>query len=179
MSSAPSRRSGGFTLLELIVVLAIVGILVGLAMPSLSGVGVERLPLEEARRMRALLALASDEAALTGRTYGLLLHPRGYRFLARDDGFSPWQDAENEGVFRSRSLPSPVSLRLWQDEHAVGLLANVTEPQVLLYASGEMTPFRVEFPMVNATRQVSLKGRLTGGVDLLQEPVGATRRHPR
>jgi len=71
---APSPR--GFTLIEILVVLALIGLLTGMAVLSagVSGSGVER----EARRLSAALRMAADESRLQGRVLGLRFDSQGY-----------------------------------------------------------------------------------------------------
>lgn len=67
-----SRRQRGFTLLEIALVLAIVAILVGLAIPRLPSLG--RTDLEaSADRLATTMTYLADEASLRGRIYRLRL----------------------------------------------------------------------------------------------------------
>ncbi|MCX5685229.1 MAG: prepilin-type N-terminal cleavage/methylation domain-containing protein [Planctomycetota bacterium] len=68
-SRAP--RGGGFTLLELIVVLCLMGILLGLAAPSLRGFFASRKTADAAAQMLALTQLAGTRAASQGTVYRL------------------------------------------------------------------------------------------------------------
>jgi prepilin-type N-terminal cleavage/methylation domain-containing protein len=64
-------RGGGFTLLELIVVLGLVGVLLGLAAPSLRGFFASRQTADAAAQMLALTQLAGTRAASQGTVYRL------------------------------------------------------------------------------------------------------------
>jgi type II secretion system protein H len=72
-SAAPERRrQQGFTLLEIALVLAIVAILVGIAIPRLPSLG--RTDLEaSADRLATTMTYLADEASLRGRIYRLRL----------------------------------------------------------------------------------------------------------
>ena len=61
----------GFTLLELIVVLGLVGVLLGLAAPSLRGFFASRQTADAAAQMLALTQLAGTRAAAQGTVYRL------------------------------------------------------------------------------------------------------------
>ncbi len=69
LTAAPGRR--GFTLLELIIVLGLVGVLLGLAAPSLKGFMGTRQTAEAADQILALTELASSQAAALGSPYRL------------------------------------------------------------------------------------------------------------
>lgn len=82
------RRAHGFTLVELMVVLAVIGLAgaaVALTLPPADDV-----LLEEADALAARLAHARDEAILGMRTVEVAVGPRGYGFSRRRfDGWEP------------------------------------------------------------------------------------------
>jgi general secretion pathway protein H len=85
-------RAGGFTLLEMLVVLLIAGILVSLASLSLS-----RNPRtdlnEEAQRLALLFESAGDEAQVRARPIAWQPVEGGFRFDVRtEDGWRPLRD---------------------------------------------------------------------------------------
>jgi len=99
-------RSAGFTLLELLVVVAIIGIAaltVTLSVGSREG----RLVDEETARLGALFRLAQDEARVTGRTLVWEADLGGYRFRAADG--EPLADAAGDGMLRARAWPFEVT----------------------------------------------------------------------
>ena len=68
MNHLSVRNSRGVTLVELMIVLAILGILVGLVVPNYSGLVAERSVAAETRRMIDILKLARSEARARGAT---------------------------------------------------------------------------------------------------------------
>jgi prepilin-type N-terminal cleavage/methylation domain-containing protein len=69
--AASDTRSKGFTLLELIVVLGVVGVLLGMAAPSLKNFMKARQTANAAGQMLSLTQLASSRAAAQGSLYRL------------------------------------------------------------------------------------------------------------
>jgi general secretion pathway protein H len=100
------RLSSGFTLLELLVVMVIVGITLGAvsfnAMPS------ERQVLQnDAQRIALLLQSARDEAIVRNRPIAFEADADRYRFLLFGDG--KWQALQQDDMFREREFKrSPV-----------------------------------------------------------------------
>jgi general secretion pathway protein H len=87
MRGSFERRSSGFTLIELALVLLILGILATLAAPSLSWLGAAHLDTD-ARRLAATISYLHDEAALRGRVYRLTLDLDASRYdiaVGRED----------------------------------------------------------------------------------------------
>lgn len=72
----------GFTLAELLVAIAILGIMAAIATPSLQKMACEVRLKSSARQISALLRHAKEEAALGGRTYVVILTlPNHYELI--------------------------------------------------------------------------------------------------
>lgn len=99
----------GFTLLELLVVLVIVGIMLGFvtlnAMPS------SRQALQnEAQRIALLLQLARDEAIVRNRPLAFEVDQYRYRFWILDEN-NVWQTIDKDDMLREREFQrAPVNL---------------------------------------------------------------------
>lgn len=100
----------GFTLLELLVVIVILGITLGAvafnAMPD------ARQTLQnEAQRIALLLQLARDEAIVRNRPVAFEAEPDRYRFLVRED--NAWQVISGDDLLRERSFKrAPLALAI-------------------------------------------------------------------
>ena len=97
-------RCGGFTLLELLVVLVIAGLTLGMvsfnAMPS------ERQVLQrESQRISLLLQMARDEAIVRNRPIAFEADEHGYRFLIREENV--WQLLDQDELLRARQFERP------------------------------------------------------------------------
>jgi len=137
------RRQQGFTLLEVLVVLVIIGVVIGFAVLS-----VDTRPEElrrEGNRIASLLELTSEEAVMNGREYRLVLHRHAYSFELLQD--NKWRKSEDE-LLRARQLPDGMALELRLEDQPQQLsdaeAPAPTEPVALfLLSSGEISPFEL------------------------------------
>lgn len=112
--------AAGFTLLELLVVVFIIGIMATMFTISVGVAGgTDRELRRESERLESLLALALEDAVFQSHELGLRLYPQRYEFSTyeRGDPFDPeddkWVPIERD-VFAPRELPrsSPSSSTL-------------------------------------------------------------------
>ena len=133
-------RLTGFTLLELLVVLVIVGITLSFAVLSLGLRSDKDIVLEESRRLTALMQLASEEAVLQGRELAMQFEGNDYRFLILEK--DRWQVIETDKLFRQRSLPEGLQAELVVE--GIGKPPASTSGRLIyFYSSGEVSPFQL------------------------------------
>ena len=108
--------SSGFTLVELLVVMVIIGITLGLA--TLNALPSPRQDLEnEAKRIALLLQLARDEAIVRNRLVAFEANGERYRFMVRGD--TGWEPVTRDDLLRERSFKNP-PLRLVLEPSGTG-----------------------------------------------------------
>ncbi|MGK2943065.1 MAG: type II secretion system minor pseudopilin GspH [Immundisolibacter sp.] len=137
-------RQRAFTLLELVVVLALIGVILSFARLSLGDGGAAARHEQDARTLLAALRLAHDEAVLDGREFGLRLAGDGYDFMQLAG--KTWQPLAGRQPLRARRMSAGQHLSLRVDGYPVPLAENLAasgRPQVFLLSSGEATPFCV------------------------------------
>lgn len=123
----------GFTLLELMVVMVLIGILLGMVGLA-TGSNPARLARQEANALIQLLQTLREQAVLEGREYGLRLEPDSYQVLSlkgRD-----WHPAGS--AYR---LPQGLQLHLESPGQTSTLSARGNQPQLLVFSSDENTAF--------------------------------------
>lgn len=140
---------GGFTLIELMVVLIIIGLLASLAMTGLSGNHSNREVKEAASNLRLLMQEASDRAVLDNQEIGLVMDDQGYSFLVFDENEKTWRSMLKK-PFSPRSFPETLTLVKHVDLDIPSMNASDESeriPDIVFFSSGEHTPFRLEFSL--------------------------------
>jgi len=131
-------RSSGFTLIEIMVVVLIIGLMVALLTVNLSR-DLDRLARLESDRFMAIVNEVRDEAIIAGESYILTVDERNitYRFSGtREDSA-----AESDGLFKARVLQEGIKLN-WE------VLEDISDEEVsnvVITPLGEITPFEVRF----------------------------------
>lgn len=158
--AAPGQRSAqGFTLIEILVVVVILAVLAAAVSIAMAGAGGERQLEREAERLQALLGYACEHAEIGGRAVGLSLLPEGFVFSQRSD--DSWQPFE-QGELRRRDWPANLRAVLSRDGKRIDITPQPPqEPPVICFATGELTPFRLEL----ALPDLALRWRLEAGAD--------------
>jgi general secretion pathway protein H len=157
-----SARQGGFTLLELLTVIFIIGIIVSFASLSVGQNTGHKLQ-DEAERIYNLLRLASEEAVLGGRELALELTPHSYRFLSLQGG--DWEPIEDDKILRQRELEEIIEMDLVLEGAEANLRDKDHPPRILVLSSGEMTPFELVLKLEDAT-PLQIQGDLNGKLHL-------------
>ena len=163
----------GFSLIELLVVVFIIGLFAGMAVLSLNVIGADRELEREALRLRSLLDTLMDEAVLQTRDYGVLFTNNGYRFFVYDYQTLGWLDPVGDELLREHRLTEPLAMALFLEDREVVLdseyepeFGQQPQPQVMLLASGEITPFEARLFRDPTGGRYLLEGTLDGSLEV-------------
>ncbi len=176
--TSPPRRRAGFSLLEVLVVVFIIGILATMFTLSVGILGTDSELDEETGRLQALLDLAREEAVTRGLEFGVHFYPDGYEFATYQEDFveyfDPGDDSQDQSewtvlsfdtMLKPRTLPEGVVIELQIDGREIVLDAknesrvdepdddpttdgdedDAYRPQILLFSTGDMSPFTIRF----------------------------------
>lgn len=154
------RKQLGFTLLELLMVLLVIGIMAGLTVMSIGG-NPEREFRRDVARVQQMLIAAADEAPFAGEELGFWVDAEGksYSFYRFDDAALEWQPYEKEH-FNRHALPEQYKLEIESIGDPVdmaGLYRAVYKlddkikefdekplvPWLVFFSDGQYTPFRL------------------------------------
>jgi general secretion pathway protein H len=171
-----SRPQRGFTLLELLVVVAIIGLLAQAVTLSMSALGNDRELEQETGRLGSLIDLLNEEALMQSRDYGIMFTETGYRFYVYDYQQLKWADPQGDRLLGRYTLPPQLTMALLIDGREVPLEPDFesqdvenAEPQVMLLASGELTPFMIEMARDGIDGRFELTAELNGTVKIAEE----------
>ena len=121
-SPTPRRFSqSGFTLLEIMIVVVIIGILVTGALLSLGAIGKDSGLQQERDRLSALIAYGRERGAMLTLEYGIRCGQHGYRFVYYDNRLMRWTPETVDDTLRARNLPSGLQLDLSIEGHQIVL----------------------------------------------------------
>jgi general secretion pathway protein H len=153
-------RSAGFTLIEILVAMAIIGVLSAILV-LLAAPGEATQARNEARRLAALLELAFGEARASGQSIAWSPSADGYAFLRKgEDG--EWHGIAADTAYRPRSLPAGVSLG------AVLLDAQPLRPGERVVISPYGLGGAIQATIAGGGASITLRGGMLGRVMLDQ-----------
>jgi general secretion pathway protein H len=166
---APER---GFTLIEILVVLVIVGIMVAIATLSLGVLGRDEESEDEARHIWATLQQAREEGELQGIDVGVFVAAEEYEFLRYDGRRGKWLQITEDPFYAPRKLPEGLRFRLWLESREIVMKPGMVDrsdadedkkwpPQIMVLSNGDVSPFQLEIERDNA----NALWRVTGLVD--------------
>jgi general secretion pathway protein H len=166
LSSLASRRplithrlpGGGFTLVEILVVLVIIGIT--LALVSVNFAKDDRAELRnEAQRLALLYQAARDEAISTGKAVAWVANGSQYGFF-HSDADNKWSDAIAEAPFTGQSFAPRITLVELQVNGAKVAL----DTPVVFSSSGMNTPFQAMLD--SAGERLGITGDVVGLIQI-------------
>ncbi|RKZ48051.1 MAG: type II secretion system protein GspH [Candidatus Parabeggiatoa sp. nov. 2] len=152
-------KVNGFTLIEIMVVMVIIGVILSFVTLSIGDGGLARKLEQEAQRLASLLTLASQEAIIQAKEMGVSFETDGYRFYVLQE--QKWYAlTTQDDIFRPRTLPLGMQTEIRLEGEPIVLNeVQKNTPQLLLLSSGELTAFEVIF---TAESDETLRYRLTG-----------------
>lgn len=180
------KRARGFTLLEMLVMLIVIGITISFVTLSI-GVGGRPVELKnEAEKLTGMLQLALEEAVLTGKPIGLrideTLDRRGtqfnYEWSVLEQG--QWQPFEQHPVLQDGQVTEGIELDLTlegietklgeeREEDDDSKLTETYQPDIFILQSGELSAFKLYITNPELPDQVyQINGNPAGALRLLR-----------
>jgi general secretion pathway protein H len=155
-------KQGGFTLWELLIVVAIVAITISVVQLA-PGLSDETRDLKRVGKdLGKLFRLLSQEAVFESRIYAISVQEKGFVVLEYNEG--QWAPAADSFFGKIKMTESQRSTLIIENQTIDISESSESVPHILIESSGEMTPFewRIEDRLTKSG--IVLQGNLLGGV---------------
>ncbi|MDD2722731.1 MAG: type II secretion system minor pseudopilin GspH [Methylovulum sp.] len=162
-----NKSAKGFTLLELLIVIVIIGIMGSLVTLSMRSGTQRDQQRQEAERIVALFNLATQEAMVRGMPMALECNRHGYRFLNLADG--EWRTETEDAIFRERTLPAQLALSLMLDKQPLALIETTAgtskpDPQIVFTPDGDMGLFQITLNLQDSEETFTVSNTAKDGL---------------
>lgn len=150
-------KGRGFTLIEVLIVVVLVSILMSVVVGTFTGTNREQVLLGFVERLNLRIEMARDRAVQSNREWGIYVERDDIRFAEFDHINSEWiektarpfnRDADADG------LEFKAEVEAYAANSGSGLGSGLNDddeddiPQIILFSSGEVTPFELEIVTV-------------------------------
>lgn len=166
-----ARQQHGFTLLEIMLVILLMGVVVTGVVITVSSAGADSHLEKEAKRFVGILELAEEEALLQSQEMGVIITDSEYQFVRLDEN-DRWQPLSDSKFFSQVTMPEAITLslelaglsaedsllgdkKLFENDEGLfedngGLFEDENEkqqrkltPDLYIFSSGEVTDFEL------------------------------------
>jgi len=145
---APRARRAGFTLIELMIVVFVIGLVTAAAIITFGGDRRDTELDKEAERINALLDYAREQAELQTRDYGIRINDLAYSFVVFDVLQNQWRVADEDDALREREFPEGLRPAVVLEGRPIVLDAKKKaiqdfKPQIMIFANGDLSSFEI------------------------------------
>ena len=150
---AARAQSYGFTLLELMVVVFIIGLITAAAVITFGGDRRDSELDKEAERINALLGYVREQAELQTRDYGIRIASHNYSFVVFDVMQNQWRPNDEDDALREREFPEglipsvvlegrPIVLDVKKPDTKKQGIEDF-KPQIMVFSNGDLSSFEI------------------------------------
>lgn len=145
---AARAHSSGFTLLELMIVVFIIGLITATAVITFGGDRRDTELDKEAQRLDALFDYVREQAELQTRDYGFRVNDLAYSFVVFDVMQNQWRTADEDDALREREFPEGIEPAVVVEGRRIVLdkkkpAIEDFKPQVIIFANGDLSSFEI------------------------------------
>ena len=164
-TSSPGRavtvRARGFSLIEIMVVITIIGLITAVVMIKFVGNNRDTGLDQEAERLSALFDYVREQAELQTRDFGFRANDSGYSFVVFDVIANQWRPVEEDDALRDRELPGGLEPHVVVEGRSIVLEREKKnlkdfQPQILIFANGDLSSFEISLQREGAEQSARL-----------------------
>ena len=183
------RQAAGFTLIEIMIVVFIIGLITAAAVITFGGDRRDTELDKEAQRLDALFDYVREQAELQTRDYGFRVNAKGYSFVTFDVLQNQWREAGEDDALRLREFPEGILPEVVVEGRAIVLdrkepSVKDFKPQIMIFANGDLSSFEVSLQReggsdrarIYSDEETNIRLLLPGQVEQKGPPVRAASR---
>ncbi|MEJ0084057.1 MAG: type II secretion system minor pseudopilin GspH [Pseudomonadota bacterium] len=188
---ATAARARGFTLIEIMVVVVIIGVITAVFIVTFTGGRHDEQLEREAQKLEALFDYTREQAELQTRDYGFRISDREYSFVVFDVLANQWRPVEEDDSLRTRQFPEGIEPTVVVEGRKIVLDVKKKDvedfvPTILIFANGDLSSFEVnlqregggEHARLYSDEQTNIRLLLPGETELTKYPPVRAARAP-
>lgn len=152
------QNNRGFTLIEIMVIIIIVGIVGSVALYSFGDFGASRKVTITAEHFSSYIKLVQQKAILEGSTLGLNIDKESYETLSLQKG--QWI-ALSKSYFKKQYFPKNIQANL-----TFPSTNRKNHPDIIIYPTGNMSVFSLDFGTAVKPSLITLNGKVNGDIQI-------------
>jgi general secretion pathway protein H len=162
------KQQSGFTLLELMIVILIMGILMSFSVLTVTTGDAPDSPKAIMQQLHQLLKLATEESILENEEIGLEIGLQGYRFFLWEK--QKWKRMTDNEIFRPREISAELETELYIEGQSIILEENEEPtPQIVFLSTGEISSFELQYTHKHSEEVWRFTGFPNGSIKLEHE----------
>lgn len=149
----------GFTLIEILVVVLIIGITLGVALLSFGDFGGKRRIIVTAEQLTHHIQVLQQQALLETTSLGIRMDKTGYETM-RFKANRGWVSVTSQRLFQRKSFPDNLVFTIKPSIH------KKDQPDIIMTATGDITPFILELGTNQQAAIVTLSTKPDGTIEV-------------